>query len=279
MNWDDLRIAMAVHKCGSYSGASAELRVDETTVARRLARLQRDLGVPLFEAVDGARKPTAQCEEILTHVAQIAQHVERIGDVGTTCEGPVGHYRIAATDSIAAEVLGPKIARFLSGHPGIRLQIITSTENVNFSRWQADIAIRLKKPDKGDFVISKLADMGLYLIEPVDIDSPNGGRMVCGYPEDLDLTPESQYMSAAGLLPVARCLTKNLLVAKALIRSRACCGILPGYMCAEFRGDDTLKLTRLDATREAWLLVQDHLKHDPATRVVIDWIRDCFATV
>src|SRR3954454_12749182 len=59
MNWDDLRIIAAVRDQGSYAGASARLRLDETTVARRVARIQGSLGVTLFDAVDGARKPTA----------------------------------------------------------------------------------------------------------------------------------------------------------------------------------------------------------------------------
>ena len=44
MNWDDLRIIAAVRDEGTYAGASARLRIDETTVGRRLARIQRDLG-------------------------------------------------------------------------------------------------------------------------------------------------------------------------------------------------------------------------------------------
>ena len=173
MNWDDLRVALAVHKCGSFSRAGAQLGVDETTVARRLSRLQQDLGFALFEAVDGERRPTTQCKAVLANAEQIARHVDRIADLDKTGEGPVGHCRIAATDSTAAGLLAPKAADFLIKNPGLTLRILTSTENVNFSRWEADLAIRLQKPAKGDFVISKLADMRLMLVEPADEGSIN----------------------------------------------------------------------------------------------------------
>lgn len=274
MNWDDLRIVMAVHECGSYAAAGARLRIDESTVARRLARLQRDLGVALFEAVDGVRRPTAQCEEILTHVAQIARHVERIGEVETPGEGPVGQIRIAATDSVAVGVLAPAMAGFLSAHPGLKLRILTSTENVNFSRWQADLAVRLMQPEKGDFLMTKLGELRLYLIEPEEAPSP---PLVCAYPEDLELTPESRHLAAAGLLSQARCVTKNVLVVQTLLRSGTCSGVLPEFLCAEFLDAPGLKATPLEETREVWLLVQDHLKQDPAARAVIDWLRECFA--
>src|SRR5512140_3337270 len=78
MNWDDLRIVAAVRDEGTYAGASARLRIDETTVGRRLARIQRELGVPLFEAVDGLRRPTRHCEAVLDHVGAMAAHVAAV---------------------------------------------------------------------------------------------------------------------------------------------------------------------------------------------------------
>ena len=54
MDWDDLKIAVAVRDSGTFAGAGARLRLDETTVARRLARLQKSLGVSLFEAIDNS---------------------------------------------------------------------------------------------------------------------------------------------------------------------------------------------------------------------------------
>ena len=65
MNWDDLRIVAAIRDEGTFAGASARLRIDETTVGRRLRRIEKTLGVRLFEAADGLRKPTAQCERVL----------------------------------------------------------------------------------------------------------------------------------------------------------------------------------------------------------------------
>jgi DNA-binding transcriptional LysR family regulator len=166
MNWDDLRIIAAVRDEGTYAGASARLKIDETTVGRRLSRIQRTLGLRLFEAVDGVRKPTRQCEMVLAHVQAMAAHVGEIDRIGENLPGPVGRLRIASTNAVAAEVLSPRAGRFLVQNPGLTLQFLTSSENVKFSRWAADLAIRLRKPEKGDFAISKLADIRLYFIEP-----------------------------------------------------------------------------------------------------------------
>ncbi len=223
MNWDDLRIVAAIRDEGTYAGASARLRIDETTVGRRLARIQRMLGLQLFEAVDGVRKPTRHCELVLAHVQAMAAHVAEINKVGESLPGLTGRFRIASTNSVAEEILSPRASRLLAQHPGLAVQFLTSSGNVKFSRWAADLAIRLRKPDKGDFTISKLADIRLYFFEPAA--GPDFEPLVCGYP---------------------------------------------------LLADRRLRATLLPRRRDVWLLVQNHLKRDPAARAVIDWVRDCF---
>jgi len=274
MNWDDLRIVAAVRDEGTYAGASARLRIDETTVGRRLARIERALGLRLFEAVDGVRRPTRQCEMVLSHVQAMAGHVAEIGKVGENLPGLTGRFRIASTNTVAEELLSPGAGAFLTRNPGLTLQFLTSSENVGFSRWGADLAIRLRKPDRGDFTISKLADIRLYFIEP--IAAPDLEPVVCGYPESLGSIPESQFLKARGLQQHARCITDNVRVIRSLIRSHKAVGILPEHACEELLMDRRLRATLLPHRRDVWLLVQNHLKRDPAARAVIDWVRDCF---
>ena len=273
MNWDDLRIIAAVRDEGTYAGASTRLRIDETTVGRRLARIQRDLGVPLFDAVDGQRRPTRHCEAVLEHVGAMAAHVAAIDRIKESQAGPVGRLRIASTNAVAEELLAPRAAAFLRDHPGLTLQFLTSSGNVKFSRWQADLAIRLRKPEKGDFTISRLGDVRLYFFEPADrtSDEPVG----CVYPDELDAIPESQFLRTKRLKNV-RCITDNVRIIRTMIQSHAAVGVLPEHSCDGLLADRSLRATLLSKRRDVWLLVQNHLKHDPATRVTIDWVRHCF---
>ena len=274
MNWDDLRIIAAVRDEGTYAGASARLKIDETTVGRRLSRIQRTLGLRLFEAADGVRKPTRQCEMVLAHVQAMAAHVAEIDRIGESLPGPVGRLRIASTNAVAAEVLSPRAGHFLVQNPGLTLQFLTSSENVKFSRWQADFAVRLKKPDKGDFTISKLGEMRLYLLEPAGRSEVD--PVVCTYPDDLGPIPETQFMKARGFSEHSRLIADNLRVIRTLIASHQAIGVLPEYLCGELLADRRLRATLLPRHRDVWLLVQNHLKRDAAARVVIDFLRDCF---
>ncbi|MHC6156817.1 LysR family transcriptional regulator [Bradyrhizobium elkanii] len=272
MNWDDLRIIAAVRDEGTYAGASARLRIDETTVGRRLARIERALGLRLFEAVDGVRKPTRQCDMVLAHIEAMAAHAEEIGRIGESLPGPVGRLRIASTSAIAEEVLAPRASEFLRAHPGLTLQFLTSSDNVKFSRWEADLAIRLRKPDKGDFAISKLAEVRSYFFEPAATTAADA--MLCAYPDELGGIPEMQFLRAKRLR--ARCVTDNVRIIQTLIQSHHAVGVLPEHSCADLLTDRRLRATLLPKRRDVWLLVQNHLKRDAATRVTIDWLRACF---
>lgn len=228
----------------------------------------------LFDAADGVRKPTAYCEAILAHVHEIALRIAEIGNIGKAAHGVVGRLRIASTSSIAEEILAPNAGQFLVANPGLTLQFMVSDENVNFSHWEADLALRYAKPDRGDFTIAKLADVRLYLFEPVVLREPGGGPVVCCYPEDLDHTPESRYLMARQLQAQGRCITGSLRVVRALIKTYSAVGVLPEYMCADLLDDAQLRATPLETRRGLWLLIQNHLKRDPAARAVIDWVRD-----
>lgn len=274
MNWDDLRIVAAIRDEGTFAGAGVRLRIDETTIGRRLKRIERALGVRLFEAIDGLRKPTAQCELVLGHVHAMAGHVAEIARVGESLPGLSGRFRIAATNAVAEEILSPRVASLLTKHPGLSLQFLTSSENVKFSRWQADFAVRLNKPDRGDFTISKLGELRLYLIEPAA--DGEAEAIVCAYPDDVGPVPETQFLKARGLHQHQRFLTGNVRVLRTLIESRQAIGVLPEFLCGELLADGRLRATLLPRHRDVWLLVQNHLKRDAAARVVIDWLRECF---
>ncbi len=277
MNWDDLRIIAAIRDEGTYAAAGARLRIDETTVGRRLARIERTLQLRLFDSIDGLRRPTRQCETILAHIQAMARHVADIEQAGNAVPGLAGRFRIASTNAVADEILAPRAGDLLVRNPGLSLHFLTSSGNVKFSRWQADLAIRLNKPEKGDFTIAKLGEFRLFLIEPASESEVK--PLVCAYPEELGAIPETAFLKARGLQPQARCIADNLRVIRTLLKTHQAVGILPEYFCGELLSDRRLRATLLPRRRDVWLLVQNHLRRDPATRVVIDWIRDAFAEI
>lgn len=271
MNWDDLKIITAVRNKGTYAKAGVELRMDETTVARRLGRIQKALGVPLFDAIDGARKPTPQCEAVLAYIEDMSRTADRITMIGNRSAGPVGNIRLTSTPSIAEQILAPGLGQLLLENPGLSLELDTSNQNLNFSQWEADLAIRLGKPAKGAFAIRKLTDLKFYLFQPKAMPA-DAETVICAYPEDLAETPEMRELSAKGFTRKQRLKTGNVRLIRSVIKSQNGIGVLPHHMSADLLQDRRLTAAPLKARREVFLLIQPHLKNDPATRLVVDWI-------
>lgn len=267
--WDDLPIIAAVARHGSYARAARDLGMDETTVARRLARAEAALGAALFVAVDGARRPTAACEAALASIAAMTREVARIAEIarGAGAQGPSGLIRIASTASIAETALGPGVAPLLAAHPGLRLDLRAADGNVDFSKWEADLAIRLGRPAAGAFAVRRLGALCLRLWRP----GGEGPAAVCAYPADLDDTPEMHALAAAGLAGAARIRTANLRVIRDVIASGRGAGVLPDHASAGLAASGAIP-SPIAARREVWLLIQPHLRDDPLARIVIDWI-------
>lgn len=276
MNWDDLKIVAAVRDGGGFAAAGARLGVDPTTVARRLARVEAALGASLFRAVDGQRRPTQEGEALLRHIEAIKTEIAQIGRLRSAEAAPAGRMRLACTPSIADWVIAPGLAAFLKAHPGAELEIEAAETNVEFSRWEADLAIRLSKPAKGAFTIRKLGELRYHLLRPRSLAEEGRAPVVCAYPDRLADAPEMQGLAEHGLTAQARVITSNLRVVRQVVSSGLGAGVLPDFALRELLDDPAIDATPLPFRREAWLLIQPHLKRDPLARLICDWIVERF---
>lgn len=279
LNWDDLRIVAAVHRDGTYARAGKALRMDETTIARRLARAEQALGFVLFDPVDGLRRATPRCLAMLNPIAEMAEAAERALDIARTAGAAARLLRITTTASIAEQLLAPDLASFLSAHAGIALEFDLSDRNMDFSRWQTDLAIRLGKPERGNFRIRKLGDIRFTLFQPVCSGTHPDAVFGCCYPPELEGTPEMVELATLALSTPMRLKTSSISLIRTAIKSGLASGVLPRHVSRDLENDPRLIATPLKARREAWLLMQPHLHADAEARVVIDWIASRFTTI
>ena len=274
MNWDDLRIVSTINRAGSFTRAARLLDMDETTVARRLARIEAALGVALFVPAEGRRQPTEHCRRILRHLAVMEDAAETIGatlaDPGATRR----RLRLSTIGAIAHHYLAPALPELLEAEPGLALSIDTSDVNIAMSRWEADFALRLGRPSRGDFTMRRAGTLQFALVAPSD---PTRVPMVAAYPEGLLGTPEMQALETR-LGPVRpRLESSDLgLVCRFLASGRGI-GVLPDLLARKLADNPAVQIEPLEVTREVWLLAQPHLRDDSLARGVSDWVLRQFA--
>src|SRR5215470_2859780 len=106
MEWDDLRLVLAVYRDGTLSGAARRLGVTHSTVFRRLGAVEEQIGVRLFERFRDGYSPTPAGE---TAAAVAARLEDQVLTLERKLSGqdlrPSGIVRIATTDTLAALVM------------------------------------------------------------------------------------------------------------------------------------------------------------------------------
>jgi len=144
MNWDDMRLFLAVARTGSISGGARQLGVQHSTVSRRMRSLEEKLGARLIERIQSGYELTVAGE----HIKQAALHMEReMLGVNEALLGKdaklIGPLRVSAINNMASTVLMPMFASFSEKHPEVELHILVSNADVSLAQREADVAIRL----------------------------------------------------------------------------------------------------------------------------------------
>ena len=144
MNWDDLRLFLAVARTGSISGGAKQLGVQHSTVSRRMRQLEEKLGARLIERKTGGYELTSAGEK----VKEAALRVERemLGVDGALLgkdTNLTGSLRVTAINNMASSVLMPIFAGFSHAHPNVDLHIQVCNNDASLAQREADIAIRL----------------------------------------------------------------------------------------------------------------------------------------
>ena len=174
LNWDDLRFFLAVAEAGSLSAASAVLKVNTTTVLRRVASLEEALGVRLFDRSRSGYRLTPRGERLLAQLAPVDQRLSALARDFTADDSEAeGLVRVSAGEAFAAHVLGPRLPVFRDAHPELRLELVADQTLAGpqpvagapaGNMKDVDAAVRFARPTQGNVIVRKIGDMayGLY---------------------------------------------------------------------------------------------------------------------
>jgi len=144
MDWNGMRVFLAIARAGSLRAASQQLGVSHSTISRRLAALEEQLDVRLFDAMPEGYRLTAAGTRILELAEQVEEGmfgIERmISGVDQRVDGRV---RLTLPLPMYLHLLAAPLADFAQQWPGIELDIDTNLNLLDLSRREADVAVRV----------------------------------------------------------------------------------------------------------------------------------------
>lgn len=203
MNWDDVRIFLAIARAGQILGAAKRLGLNHATVARRLSALELDLKAQLFTRRPSGTELTRAGEDFLLAAERMEGEMlsarALVGGASTSISGTV---RIGAPDGFGVAFLAPRLGELTKLHPDLTVELVPVPRSFSLSRREADIAITVERPTEGRLVASRLVDyrLGLYASRgyikengmPQRLEDLSQHRLV-GYVEDLLASPSLAY--------------------------------------------------------------------------------------
>ena len=284
MDWDNVRVFLAVARAGQFVAAARRLRLDHATASRRVAALEAALGARLFERLTTGVRLTSAGERFLAAAEEMESaflHAQaEVSDVDVELTGEV---RIAAPDGFATYYLARTLRDFVARNPGLRLQLTPTPQLAPLARREVDVVVGLDKPEEGRFVARKLTDYSLgiyasaaYLAErgtPTTIGELAGHRLI-GYIEEYAYSSALDYVRELfGGQPTSFECASAATQFEAL-RAGLGLGVVHDYIARRF-ADLTPILPERRARRTYWLVTHEDARGLGRIRAVCEHLGAC----
>ncbi|TMB30809.1 MAG: LysR family transcriptional regulator [Deltaproteobacteria bacterium] len=144
IDWDDVRFFLAVARRGSVRAAAEHLKVNHSTVLRRIAQLEQRLGALLFEKRPSGYRLTRAGNEVLELAEQMEASSSQLETrIFGRDQAVRGSLRVTLPPTLATYLLMPDLAEFARLHPEVEMEILTSYQRLNLTNREADVAIRV----------------------------------------------------------------------------------------------------------------------------------------
>ncbi len=162
-SWDDLLLFLRCAEAESFRRAADRLGLSSSTVTRRMERLEKALGVRLFERLPEGIVTTQEAEAILDAVRRMEQAAF---DVRRTLAQPDerarGLVKLSVTEGLGSYWIVPRLVEFQRAHPDLVIDLRCAMDSADVLRLEADMAIQFARPTSPDLMVVKLGRLHVY---------------------------------------------------------------------------------------------------------------------
>ncbi len=270
MEWSDLRYILAIARAGTLSAAARRLGVNQTTVSRRLAAAESDLRTRLFDRADGRFAPTKAGDAVLRRAAQIEAEIDTIErGVGGSDAVVAGSVRVTAVPILVNRLLIPALPELYAAHPDLQVELIAEPRNLRLTRREADIALRLARPESGDALARRVGRLDYAVYAPA---RKSGTLPWITYDESLSHLPQARWIAAATQGTHPKLLVNDAEAILQAVGAGLGQSLLPCFAAADDKRLRRVSGAKPVLSREIWLLVHRELRAQARIAAVIDWL-------
>ncbi|CAN5125136.1 LysR substrate-binding domain-containing protein [soil metagenome] len=282
-DWNLVRSFLAITRSGSMTAAAKRLKIDYSTLSRRIAALEASLGSQLFDRRTSGSSLTEAGERLLEMAEQMDQlatsAAQSIGDSKLQANGAV---RIGTPDGFGTKFLAARLGELSNRHPDLTVELVAMPREFSLSRREADIAVSLTQPSEGRLHSRKLTDyeLGLYASQEylakhpaIETAADVPSHRFISYIDDLIFSPELEYTHfvSPDLRPAIK--SSNLIAQLNSTVAGAGLCVLPCFI-ARTEPQLVRVLPDFRLIRTFWLLLHSDLRNIARVRVTADFIAE-----
>jgi DNA-binding transcriptional LysR family regulator len=282
--WDDIRVFLAVADAGQIGRAAQVLKLDPTTLGRRLSRLEQRLEVTLFERTREGQVLTEAGEALLSNAEGMAELARMIDEVAESHSGLSGTLRLSVSEGFGSQFLTPYMEEFSTRHPALTIELVANSGFLSPSRREADIAVMLSRPKAGPVLSRKLSDYRLKLYaskaylrkhgRPTTPAELSKGHILVSYVPDLLYAPELNYLDDFHPGLKAQVRSSSINAQHRLIVEGAGVGVLPCFI-ADGSRNLVAVCPEIAIQRSFWIVTHRDTQRLTRVKVGKEWLLRC----
>ena len=263
MDWDRIRIFLAVARSGQISGAARGLGLNHATVGRQLTALEEELGTALVERQTNGCVLTQAGEVLMRSAEKVESELLQAGTrISGTTEALTGTVRVGAPDGLGNYFLSRTLGGLAELHPELTIQLVPLPRTFSLSRREADIVVTLDRPKQGRLIVRKLTDYSLSVYAAADYLDRHGpiravddldGHLFVTHVEDFVYSRALDYAVELGKRMKRHYECGSVVAQMEAVRAGHGIGILHDYAALQYPELRRL-LPELRFTRTYWLM-------------------------
>jgi DNA-binding transcriptional LysR family regulator len=286
LDWDDLKIFLHAARGGSLGSAAKRLRVDQSTISRRIAHLESTLGLALFERLPSGLKVNEAGDRLLCHAERIESAVIAMReDVQCGDSRMAGRVRFATMEGIASLYLASRFARLRQLHPNLTIELLTSPQTVSVNRREADLFLSFFRPPGQGMVSERIGcfQLGLYASQSYldqsgipESAADLGKHAFITYIDDLIQLDSVRWLDDIIKKPPISFHSNSMIAQMNAAAGGLGLVLLPSFATAG--RDDLVPVLhhKLSTARELWINVHTDLQFVPRIRAVSSFLKSTF---
>jgi DNA-binding transcriptional LysR family regulator len=284
----DLDDLIAIWRAGSLSGAAKRRGVAISTISRRIEALEIALKLRLVDRQAKGTTLTRHGEEIAKAAEPMAEQLARVSRLadGLRSEGGTLPVRLSATEFVISDVLAPALPQLWAKGGDFPLHLQSQGDIVSLAARDADLAVRMSRPEGASLIIRKLPMLHLgffasgdYIGErdPHQLDLAHERLLI--YDDSYGRLPELDWLQSLGLHTSVAMRTGSTRGLMTSALSGAGIALLPKAIAQREKSLVEIVTASNPPPRAPWLIVHRDLRSQPSIRMVHQWVLETFAAL